>query len=358
MKIAIPVIGFGASGGYRVLARFATEWILTGHEVTFLSYCGSNPPYFPSKAPVIWLDAHGHAVPGCVPTEPSIKIPRMLQALWRGLETHAAQSDIILANHSLTAWPVFLARVPAKKHYYIQAFEPNYYFEHRTLTSTLGGLLSLSSYTLPLKQILNSSMYSRYAFIRASDPVPPGIDLETFRPRKPAWMPQGNFIMGCIGRKEPNKGTRFVLQAFYELVQADPNVRLRVAYGSKLNLPKHPNLEIVEPTNDEELAAFYRSLDVLVSPVIDQIGAPHYPILEGLASGVPVISTGHVPATHDNAWFVPIRNAPAIAAVVREIRRSPETVLARVNWGLEDVKRYAWGGLANRMLERFVASLD
>ncbi|WP_447407026.1 hypothetical protein, partial [Clostridium perfringens] len=72
-------------------------------------------------------------------------------------------------------------------------------------------------------------------------------------------------VVGCIGRSEPQKGTGYVLEAFQELHAKDPRHRLRIAYG---NLPEgwsHEAAEIVVPRNDVELAAFYRSLDVLVA---------------------------------------------------------------------------------------------
>jgi hypothetical protein len=33
MKILIPILGFGRTGGYRVLSQLATEWCKQGHAV-------------------------------------------------------------------------------------------------------------------------------------------------------------------------------------------------------------------------------------------------------------------------------------------------------------------------------------
>ena len=59
MNIIIPVLGFGNSGGYRVLSNLATELIKLGHRVDFLSPGTTTTPYFPTKAGILWIKADG-----------------------------------------------------------------------------------------------------------------------------------------------------------------------------------------------------------------------------------------------------------------------------------------------------------
>jgi hypothetical protein len=56
MNILITVLGFGRSGGYRVLSKLADELINLNHNVYFLSPDSSKDLYFPTKAKILWTD--------------------------------------------------------------------------------------------------------------------------------------------------------------------------------------------------------------------------------------------------------------------------------------------------------------
>lgn len=349
MRILIPVLGFARAGGYRVLSELANAWIRAGHEVAFVAPVTSAPPYFPTKAHVYWIGDRGEVMPG--PLGAGETGAGNIRALFAGLRRLHREYDVVLANHSLTTWPVVLAGVPRRKRfYYIQAYEPEYY--------TLGGqrllwALSRLSYALPITQLANASIY-RHALVRPVAVVPFGIDLDLFHRKQASVRLAGDpIIVGCIGRHEPQKGTPYVLEAFERLYASDPRHRLRVAYG---NLPagwSHPAAEIVVPANDAELAAFYRSIDVLVAAGTVQHGAPHYPALEALASGTTLVTTGFQPATEDNAWLVPNRNAVAIAEALRDIVADPGAMERRRCAGYEAVRPFAWDAVAGLALSVF-----
>jgi glycosyltransferase involved in cell wall biosynthesis len=353
MNILIPILGFDRAGGYRVLSEFANAWIRMGHTVDFLAPATSEPPYFPTQAGIRIVDRRGPVTDGVRPVSRPMTGVDNLYCLWRGLRALQRDYDVVLANHSFTAWPVWLSGVDKRRaFYYVQAYEPEYYrLENRTVNQ----LISAFSYRLPLKQVHNSNVYSQIPAL-AVDVVPFGIDLNKFTPRSPASPDDSRpFVIGCIGRREPAKGTGYILEAFERLAAApDSPYRLRVAYG---NLPEgwtHPQLDVVVPRDDVELAAFYRSLDVLVAAGITQHGAPHYPVLEAMASGVPVISTGYLPATPDNSWLVAPRDAQAIADAVIQVHKGGETT-DRVDRGLQAVAAYAWDAVADRMIKVFEA---
>ena len=63
MKIAIPIFGFSASGGGRVLSELANQWILMGHDVTFITFGDTILPYFPTQADIIWVDYKLNQIP-------------------------------------------------------------------------------------------------------------------------------------------------------------------------------------------------------------------------------------------------------------------------------------------------------
>jgi glycosyltransferase involved in cell wall biosynthesis len=349
MRILIPMLGFGRAGGYRVLSELANVWLRAGHDVAFAVPATSEVPYFPTEATIHWLDgkgaqassAIGHGATGV----------GNLKALLGGMRRLHHDYDVVLANHSLTTWPVVLGGVPKRKRfYYIQAYEPEYYAMERKPALWLASRLS---YALPFRQIANASIY-RHALVRPIEIVPFGIDLSVFTPRIPSVRQPGDpLVVGCIGRSEPQKGTGYVLEAFQELHAKDPRHRLRIAYG---NLPEgwsHEAAEIVVPRNDVELAAFYRSLDVLVAAGTVQHGAPHYPALEALASGVALVTTGFEPATADNAWLVPNRDSRAIADTLETIAANPAEAAHRTELGLAAVVPFAWSVVADQALDTF-----
>jgi len=352
-RILIPVLGFDRTGGCRVLAELANAWIKRGHKVVFLAPGTSPEPYFPTKANVLWADSRGLvSEERQAKRRPSAR--DNLTSLFRGLKRIGSGYDIVLANHSLTAWPVVLAPCgQARKFYYIQAYEPEVYTSLRTARGYVLATLSASSYWLPIHRIVNAELYFHYRNLRATSMVPPGIDLGVFKPGPETTKSEDCVIIGCIGRPEPEKGTAYVLKAFEQLYRENTKYRLRVAYG---NLPqgwKHEGSEIVVPRNDRELADYYRSLDILVAAGTIQHGAPHYPVLESWACGVAVITTGYMGATDETAWIVANRDANAICQAVKEIVRDPGKRRARIRRGLELAKNHSWDDVADRMLAVF-----
>lgn len=349
--IVIPVLGFGRTGGYRVLSKLATEWKRVGHKVQFISHASSGPVYFPTEAEVLWVDDAGREI--ARPERPlppmyGLGVFRQLNILRKALNRYAAKADAIIANHSFTAWPVWLARTTALKAYYIQAYEPEYYKGVKARDRILWGMAA-GSYRLPLLQILNSPFYASYLSTLADRVVPPGIDLQVFHPKEATKSIKKPIVIGCIGRVEPHKGTLYVLQAFQELKKQGVPVQLQIAYGhlpEGISLPE--DAQVVMPHDDHELAEFYRSLDVLIAPGLGQRGAPHYPVMEAMASRTSVITTGYAPATRANAYFVEERDVYGIVKSVCDIIDNPDRAYAKQDQALKDIEHFGWHKMASK----------
>lgn len=361
MRILIPVIGFGRAGGYRVLSELASHWTGLGAEVDFLVDARSDPPYFPTRAGIRRFGRDGREAAANANPAPFAargNAASIYLGMWRALRQLTPGYDVVLANHSLTTWPVALAPPPARgrrgRVYYIQAYEPEYFAGERGWRARVLQVLSDASYRLPMRRVVNAPIYLEYRSIRAAEWIPPGIDdaLFTRRPTLPGSVHGEPWTIGVIGRREPGKGTADALAAFERLAARRSDVRLRVAYG---NLPdgwSHPRAEVVVPADDRELAAYYRSLDVMLAPGRVQLGAAHYPVLEAMASGVAVVTTGYLPAAPDNAWLVPIHAPDAIAAAIEDIMRTPPDVLAaRLDRAAAAVESFTWHAVAGRFLE-------
>jgi len=360
MRITIPVLGFGRAGGNRVIAELASCWVDMGHEVCILSRDSSMSPYFPTRAKIIWLKPDGTQA---IVNNPDSAEKRLgyrgvlsnLHSLKIGMETYAFDSDIVLANHALTAWPVSWARILARKFFYVQAYEPEYYALARGLNNRLLQALCTGSYFLPLQRIVNAPIYFKYRFLRAKHFVPPGIDFSLMYPKEDSsFSPTGVIILGCIGRNEPQKGIRYAIEAFNKLREAGYKVKLLIAYG---NLPPglelSPDSEIVTPKNDKELGDFYRSLDILIAPGTVQLGAPHYPVMEAMACGIPVITTGYMPADLSNAWIVQTHDSQSIATTVSIMLADWQTVRNKAQIAYQAIQSFSWEIVSKKMIGIF-----
>jgi glycosyltransferase involved in cell wall biosynthesis len=283
-----------------------------------------------------------------------------LASIYKALNSFADQYDIILANYSLTAFPVsFCKSSNSKKYYYIQAYEPDYFESQRTLKSKILGLLSKLSYYLPLNRIVNAPLYFKYKNIRSDKFVFPGLDLNIFKPDEKTvidFKKKDKIIIGCIGRKEPEKGIKYVLAAFKRLYCQDKRFLLRVAYG---NLPSdwsHERCEVVIPNNDLGLASFYKSLDILIAPGTVQHGAPHYPVLEAMACGIPVVTTGYYGADNSTAWIIESRSSESIVKAVTALVNDMELAYSKSLKAMQLAKQLDWEIVSKKMIDYFTQS--
>lgn len=349
MRILIPILGFAPQGGYRVLSELANSWIRIGHDCTFLVPATSGAPYFPTNASIVRYDRHGRF------TDTASTGRRSgydnIMSLWAGLRQIGKDYEIIVANHCLTAWPVRWANAgKAKKFYYIQAYEPNYYpftkypFKH---------LMSRISYAFDLTQISNTSAYEGYG-IRPLDVIPPGIDTSTFisKENPGSFASEKEIVLGTIGRIEPYKGTSTALAAYRLLRREYPHLRMKVGFG---NVEAADDIEITPIKGDDQLASYYRSVDILVVSCIGQHGAPHYPLIEAMASGTPVVHTGYYPGTTANSWQADDTSVDAVAQAIRQvITASSDERAAKSNAARQVVvAELAWDAVGQQFLSHF-----
>ena len=355
MKIVIPVLSVGPSGGYRVISELASAWVRKGHSVFILARWSGEKPYFPTLAEFIWIDDGGARIdPSSAANVPHRsgfnQVYHNLLALWHGLRREGRNADVLMANHSLTTYPVYFSRCTGKKYYYIQAYEPE------TIKRHLLKWIMHISYYLPLKQIANSPFYLNYKNVKAADFVPPGINLSIMFPENKKSRNGNNIILGCIGSKSWFKGIDNILDAYRLLRERGVPVELRIAYGlipDGYRLPS--DAEVVIPNNDCELGEFYRSVDILIAPGKLQHGSAHYPVMEAMACGIVVITTGYLPASMEanNSWIVRANNHVEIANAVESIIANPALREQRIQKALVDIQAYSWDTVATKMLSLF-----
>lgn len=349
MKILIPILGFARQGGYRVLSELANSWIRMGHECSFLVPSTSGDPYFPTSANIIYSNKSG-----CDSQRKNFKKANGLDnvlSLYVGLKSVGKEYDVILANHSLTAWPVWLANCDdASKFYYIQAYEPDYYpwFRH-----PLKNVLSKLSYLLNLNRIANSESYKENN-IKFMATIPPGIDLSIFNMKEAELdiASKDEIIIGTIGRSEAYKGTSTAIAAYKNVQAKNPRLKLRVAFG---NVKASNDFEIIKIKNDSELSMFYQSIDVLLVSCYSQHGAPHYPLIEAMACGTPVIHTDYFPGDKSNSWVAESSSLDAVIAALEDfLKSSSEIRLKKIFAARKKIEEnLSWDSVAQNFIGRF-----
>ncbi len=351
MKIFIPILGFSKAGGARVLSQLSNHWITKGHDVFFISADDSSPHY-PTNAKII----KGKKCPS------KIGVLFGLFFIFVQLRALVGRDDIVLANHSFTAWPVAFCK-RGRAFYYVQAYEPEFYDKNERYGKNFLGyikrFISKKSYDLGLKMVVNSPLYcDQYSIFSGCSVVLPGIDLKIMKPKDSCFSFHGDIRVGCIGREALLKGTREAIEGFNIIKQSMPklNFKLFVAFSVPEEFLSDPDIIQVLPKNDEELARFYRSLDILIAAGHIQLGACHYPVLEGLASGVSVIHTGYLPGTPANSWLVPVKNSQAIASKIKEVIERTDERNLKILQGYEDVKNYNWEKISDDFLMLFEKS--
>lgn len=349
MKILIPLVGgFGKAGGWRVLSELANNWIMKGNEVIFLAHKKTEPPYFPTLAQIIYYDNTGNIV-----NEPdeNYKAPRLgvLKIRWslrKALDT--LDADIVLATHSFTAGPVKKSNIKAKKFYYVQAYEPDYYYKNN-LKDKIYKQICKRTYKLGLSIIVNAPMYMDFKEIKTDMYVFPGLDLENFKPNNKS--KNDKIILGTIGRLEEYKGTSYIVDAYKKLREEFGNtIELHMAFGDS-SLANEDGISVIIPKGDHQLAQYYNSLDIYICAGTIQLDAVHYPVIEAMACKIPVITTGYLPSNDSNSWVVPIKNSEAIKNKVKEVIKND--TIEKVEKGYKDVQIFRWESVSNKMLEYF-----
>ncbi|MCL6349809.1 glycosyltransferase family 4 protein [Pectobacterium polaris] len=278
MKILIPVLGFGKSGGDRVLAKLATELVKKNHDVVFVAPKRKSIPYYPTKAKIVTTDQVGNY-------NKYIDLIFSLYFLWK--RCRELNPDIVIANFNITAYIVAFLPRKIKKFYYIQAYEV-VLFKNKVLK-----FVAYISYFLPLKKIVNHEFLLPKKINNYVSIVSAGIDNSVFYPNASHRYKKNNTI-GIIGRKEKHKGTSDVISALIKW-KGRGNIHLNVAiYLDDVDKRKLEDngikFSFFPIINDEDLGEFYRKNDLMLAVGLVEDGAFHYPCAESMACGCIVIS--------------------------------------------------------------------
>jgi glycosyltransferase involved in cell wall biosynthesis len=176
--------------------------------------------------------------------------------------------------------------------------------------------------------------------------VPNGVDAERFGADRPPaelaatraalGIPADAFVVGVVARLEPEKGHRYLLEAWPGIANARPDAWLvLIGEGSQADalraqaraLPASVNRRIVFGGRQTDIAAVTAAMDVAVMPSLRE--AQGIAILEALAARRPVVASrvGGIPETirHGvHGLLVPPADPPALARAILRLGTDPK----------------------------------
>jgi glycosyltransferase involved in cell wall biosynthesis len=184
---------------------------------------------------------------------------------------------------------------------------------------------------------------------RGSSPItviPNGVDLDRFGQRPSAeeragvraslGIPADAFLVGVVARLEPEKGHRYLMAAWPEIIQAVPHARLLVIGDGSLTdalrsqaraLPSAARGRVVFAGGQTDVVALVQSLDLAVLPSLRE--AQGIALLEAMAARVPVVASrvGGIPETIGDGvdgLLVPPANSDALAEAITRVAQNGE----------------------------------
>jgi D-inositol-3-phosphate glycosyltransferase len=210
--------------------------------------------------------------------------------------------------------------------------------------------------------------------------IPPGVDLEVFRPIPAAQarahldLPPEHRMILFVGRIDPVKGLDTLVRAMALVVQEDPRWRhdacLCVIGGDRSDDPSLLNVEMARidalraelgltelvtflgPQAQEELPYYYAAAEVVVVPSrYESFGLV---ALEAMACGTPVIASdvGGLSTLIRNGrtgFLVPDGNPTALAATLLALLDNPRLRAELGEHGVATAEAYGWPAVAERI---------
>jgi GT2 family glycosyltransferase/glycosyltransferase involved in cell wall biosynthesis len=320
LRVVYVTEGTGVGGGHRDVFEHLNRLHERGHEVALYTL-GEEPDWFDLRVPVRSFEFYDE----------------LIEAL-RGLDA------IKVATWWNTAAPVWYASVlhgiPV---YFVQDIETSYYPDDESVRHAV-----LDSYR-PEFHYMTISGWNRERLRELgldAELIPPGIDLENFRPR-PEVTRRADMVL-ALGRTNPLKNLPLTIAAWRALgaVPEDrrPGHPELCMFGIEPELASDPGMSYVESPSDERVAELLSEAAVFVQTSTHEGFC--LPALESMATGGAVVCTD----AHGNRDFcvdgenclMPAQDVQAVSSAIARLLADPELRARLGRAGIETAAAYAW----------------
>lgn len=330
LRIAYATEGTGVGGGHRDIFEHLGRLAARGHEVSLYTL-DDAPDWFPLRVPV-----HSFA--------DYDELARALSEL----------EAIKVATWWMTAAPVWRASiVRGLPVYFVQDIETSYYPDHEHARHAV-----LDSYR-PEFRYMTISAWNRERLRELgvdAELIPPGIDLETFRPRED--LARRDDMVLALGRANPLKNLPLTVAAWRALAKR-PEIGARsrpgglpelCLFGVEPELAQRGGMaagdgvRYVESPDDERVNELFNQATVFVQTSVHEGFA--LPPLEAMATGAAVVCTD----AHGNRDFcadgvnclMPDASVGAVSEAIARLLADPELRVRLGQAGIETAQEYAW----------------
>jgi GT2 family glycosyltransferase len=318
----------GVGGGHRDIFEHLNGLAARGHAAELWTL-GDRPQWFTLDVPVRTFDSYDELAAALAPVE-AIKV-----ATWWNTAAAVWRSSVV------NGVPVF----------FVQDIETSYYSARPDLQSRV-----LAAYQHEFRYMTISS-WNRARLLELgldSELIPPGIDLENFRPLRQ--KPRRQDMILALGRSEPLKNLELTLQAWRRLPEPRPEL---VLFGIEPELATEPGVRYIVRPSDEEVNALFNEATVFVQTSLHEGFC--LPPLEAMATGGAVICTD----AHGNRDFcvdgenclLPEANVDGVAGAMTRLLSDPALRERLGAAGVRTAQDYAWAKRIDA-LEEFLQGLD
>jgi glycosyltransferase involved in cell wall biosynthesis len=317
----------GVGGGHRDIFEHVNRLRERGHEAEVWSL-GGQPDWFELNAPVRTFRDY-HPLFKALDRVPAIKV-----ATWWN-----------------TAYPVWLASVRVGVPvYFVQDIETSYYPTNPVLQAHV-----LASYRHEFRYMTISSWNRDRLREQGLDAtlVPPGIDLETFRPLAPVRSRED--LLLALGRTNPLKNLPLTIDAWRALGDNRPEL---VMFGIEPELGAAYGATYVDRPSDDGVNELFNQASVFVQTSTHEGFC--LPPLEAMATGAAVVCTD----AHGNRDFcvdgmnclIPEPTVESVSGAIRRLLEDPGLRARLGQAGRATAAEYAWDRRIDQ-LEGFLESL-
>ncbi|HEV2775293.1 MAG TPA: glycosyltransferase [Solirubrobacteraceae bacterium] len=248
----------GVGGGHRDIFEHLNRLAARGHDVQLFT-CAGPPDWFDLDVPVRSFADYG-SLAVALSREPAIKVAtwwRTAAAVWRASVEHGI--------------PVF----------FVQDIETSYYPTSQPLRD---GVLASYREEFAYMTISGYNAAGLRALGREPTVIPPGIDLENFRPLDDVQRREDMLL--ALGRMNPLKNLPLTLDAWKALPDGRPELCL---FGVEPELGPLHGATYVERPSDSEVNRLFNEATVFVQTSTHEGFC--LPALEAMAAGAPVVCT-------------------------------------------------------------------
>lgn len=303
----------GVGGGHRDIFEHVNRLRARGHDAQVWSL-GEQPEWFELETEVRSFEDYDELIAALAPVD-AVKV-----ATWWN-----------------TAAPVWLASVlRGKPAYFVQDIETSYY-----PTNPNARFHVVESYRPEFRYMTISSWNRDRLRELGLDAalVPPGIDLETFRPL-PGVERRDDMVL-ALGRTNPLKNLGLTIDAWQRLPAPRPELCL---FGIEPELGERHGARYVERPSDEEVNRLFNECAVFVQTSVHEGFA--LPPLEAMATGAAVVTTdahgNRDFCRHEENCLMAGADSAAVSAAIQRLLEDPELRARLGEAGRATAASYLW----------------